>query len=67
MELRGDQQVFSLAWNRCVLTVAPIRPFMVITKPMRVLPRTHAPIAILQLRPAAIMEEAAKNESDTSS
>jgi hypothetical protein len=41
------------------LTVAPILPFMVITRPMMVLPRTQAPMAILQLRPAAIMEEAA--------
>jgi hypothetical protein len=41
------------------LTVAPILPFIVMTRPMIVLPRTQAPIAILQLRPAATMEEAA--------
>jgi hypothetical protein len=40
------------------LTVAPILPFTVMTRPMSRLPRTQAPIAILQLKPAAIIEEA---------
>jgi len=40
------------------LTVAPILPFIVITNPIIVLPSTHAPIAIRQLNPAAIIEDA---------
>ena len=39
-------------------TVAPILPLMVMTRPMIVLPRTQAPIAIFQLRPTFIMEDA---------
>ena len=39
--------------------MAPILPLTVMTIPMIVLPRTHAPIAIFQLRPTAMMEEAA--------
>ena len=38
--------------------MAPIRPLMVMTRPMMKLPSTHAPMAILQSRPTAIMDEA---------
>lgn len=40
--------------------MAPILPLTVMTMPMIVLPRTRAPTAILQLRPALIMDEAAR-------
>ena len=40
------------------LALAPILPLIVITMPMMALPRTSAPIAILQLRPVAIIEDA---------
>lgn len=44
--------------NREKLAIAPILPLAVITRPMRKLPRTHAPIAIRQLSPTAIIDEA---------
>lgn len=47
-----------VAWYRRVLTLAPILPLIVITAPMIALPSTRAPIANLQLRPLAIMEDA---------
>lgn len=42
------------------LTMAPILPLTVMTIPMIALPRTQAPIASFQLRPTAMMEEAAQ-------
>ena len=39
--------------------MAPILPFIVITRPMIVFPRTQAAIANFQLSPTAIIEEAA--------
>lgn len=39
-------------------TIAPILPFVVITRPMIALPSTQAPMANFQLRPTAIMDEA---------
>jgi hypothetical protein len=43
------------------LTLAPILPLIVITIPMIALPSTRAPIAILQLRPVAIIEDAGQH------
>jgi hypothetical protein len=56
MKLERNQHCFNQV--RTTLTVAPILPLTVMTKPIIVLPRTHAPMAILQLRPAAIIEDA---------
>lgn len=53
-----------LVWepNEDKLTIAPILPLVVITRPIKVLPRTQAPMANLQLRPTAIIEEAVLND-----
>ena len=53
------QQFSSTLMERVAL--APILPLIVITIPMMALPRTSAPIAILQLRPVAIIEDATQH------
>jgi hypothetical protein len=58
MELNGISLAKLAGRHGFKLTVAPMRPFTVMTRPMIKLPRTQAPIAILQLSPAAIMDEA---------
>ena len=56
--IRGKLSFIQLSSLQESPTVAPILPLMVMTRPMIVLPRTQAPMAILQLRPTAMMEEA---------
>ena len=59
VELERVSYIMRSAWTDCqALTLAPILPLIVITTPMIVLPSTRAPIANLQLRPPAIMEDA---------
>jgi hypothetical protein len=60
MELQSVSKLHAPYLQAEGLTLAPILPLIVITIPMTALPSTSAPMAILQLRPVAIIDDAGR-------